>query len=345
MRPLALFAILALAACSADQSGQQPVWDDPYDQPEDDWSDPAADDFTQDGDDDTQDDDVQDTEDDEIVPPEDNGPAHHDEVEPNDDAETPTYIGTPDCSADAALEGTDDNDWFSVSIEEPGPYVFLTSTGDLDDDQATDTRMEVFGRDDLETALGSDDDAGEGSASRLGLDLPVGTFYIRVIGYNTATVGDYTIHVVHEDSDLGNDDPTDDDDGDDDEDEELSVPEAQEVETESNGTLDSADSLGDGPWTIAANLDARDVDHFVFLVDDATFVTVETGRTDPDDNAVDTFMEVLDADGRVLGEDDDGSDEPMFSLLTVDLPEAGLYYVRVTGYSESTHGSYSLSIE
>ncbi len=74
-------------------------------------------------------------------------------------------------------------------------------------------------------------------------------------------------------------------------------------------------------------------------------ISAETGTLGRDGDQVDTVIEILDADGRSLGEDDDGADEPMFSRLTVDLPEAGLYYVKVTGYSESTHGSYSLSIE
>lgn len=339
MRPLLLATLLGLAGCSADTDDPPQTWDDPYDDPYDDGADDPADDPNDHGD--PQDDPSLngDDEEDVVVPAEPDGAAHHDEVEPNDDVSTPTYIGTPDCSADANLAGDDDNDWFSVTIEEPGPYVFMTSTGELDDNEATDTRMEVFGQDDVVNAITSDDDAGEGPASRLTVDLAEGTYYIRVIGYTTATVGDYTIHVVHPDSDLGDDDPANDD-----EDEPLTLPAAQEFETESNGTLESADSLGSAPWTIDAVLDARDIDNFVFLAEEATTVTAETGSQDGGDQT-DTVLEILDADGRSLGEDDDGADEPMFSRLTVDLPEAGLYYVRVTGYSESTHGSYSLSIE
>lgn len=337
MRTLALLAILGLVGCSADTDDPAPVWDDPY--ADDDWDDPADDP----GQRNEPEDDPSEPEDDGVlVPPEPDGPARHSEIEPNDDIEHPTYIGTPDCSAEAALGGQDDNDWFSFSIEEPGPYVVLTSTGELDDNEATDTRMEVFDGRDVVDPIASDDDAGEGPASRLTVDLAAGTYYIRVIGYTTATEGEYTIHVVHPDSDLGDDDP----DGDGTEDEEpLTLPAAQEVETESNGTLESADSLGSAPWTIDAELDARDIDHFAFLTDGATSITAETGSIGQDGDAVDTVIEILDADGRSLGEDDDGADEPMFSRLTVDLREAGLYYVRVTGYSESTHGSYSLSIE
>lgn len=337
MRTLAISTMLALAACTADTPAPGPGGYDPYAQPEDDsWDDPADDPGARS---DPQDDPA---EDDVVTAPEPDGPAHHDEVEPNNDIEHPTFIGTPDCSADAKLEGEDDNDWFSVSIEESGPYLFLTSTGELDDNEATDTRMEVYGQDDVVNAIASDDDAGEGPASRLTVDLSAGTYYIRVIGYTTATVGEYTIHVVHPDSDPSRDGTPDDGTT---EEDPLTIPAAQEVETESNGTLESADSLGSAPWTIAAGLDARDVDNFVFLVDGATTVTATTGSIERDDAGVDTVLEILDADGRSLGSDDDGADEPMFSRLTVDLPEAGLYYVRVTGYSESTHGSYSLSIE
>lgn len=341
MRPFILFAtVLGLAGCSADTNDPPPQdqnWDDPYD---DDWDNPADDpndhgDGYDDPNDDQDDEDV-------VVPGEADGPAHHSEVEPNDDIESPTYIGVPDCSADAALEGDDDNDWFSVRIEEPGPYVFLTMTGEPDDDEATDTRLEVFDAFDLDDPIASDDDAGEGSASRLTADLREGVYYIHVYGYTTATQGEYEIHVVHPDSDLANDDPTDDGTEDD---EPLELPDAQEFETESNGTLESADSLGSAPWTIEAELDARDIDHFAFLAEEGQMITATTGSVGDGADQTDTVIEILDADGRSLGEDDDGADEPMFSRLTVDLPEAGIYYVKVVGYSESTHGSYSLSIE
>ena len=105
--------------------------------------------------------------------------------------------------------------------------------------------------------------------------------------------------------------------------------------------------------------DARDVDYFVFLVDRGQSITAETGPVergdasldtvdDLDDGvgdaSLDTVIEIVDADGRSLGDDDDGSDIELFSRLTVDLPRAGLYYVRVTGYGDSTHGTYALSI-
>ena len=338
MRIVIAIGIL-VSACSA--STNQP----PYVPPADDYdsydSDPRNGDPRDDPADDPRDD-GQAVDDDAGLPPEGAGPAHHSEIEPNDDALHPTYIGTPNCSADGALEGEDDNDWYSVTIEHSGPYVFRTSTGEPDDDEATDTRLEVYGRDDLSSPIASDDDAGEGPASRLTVDLAVGTFYIRVIGYTTATEGDYTIHVVHPEDDGAVDA---DGDGVVDDPDALEIPPAQEVETESNGTIEAADSLGSAPWTIAAALDARDVDYFVFLVDRGQSITAETGPVSRDDAPVDTLIEIVDADGRSLGTDDDGADVELFSLLTVDLPRAGLYYVRVSGYGDSTHGTYSLSIE
>ncbi len=81
-------------------------------------------------------------------------------------------------------------------------------------------------------------------------------------------------------------------------------------------------------------------------MDGPASLTIETRPTEEGAGGTDTIVELFDRDGLTsLGSDDDGSEVPLFSRLSVDLPAAGLYTVRVSGYSESTNGAYTLSIE
>ncbi|MBI2895645.1 MAG: PPC domain-containing protein [Deltaproteobacteria bacterium] len=334
-------AALAILGCDAstgsDDSGPADPVDDPQDQGHDqhDDVDAADDEADRAGDHGHEADETRDEDEDDVVAPADDGQAHGAEVEPNDDAEHPTFIGSPSCSAEAALEGRDDADWFSVRIVAPGEVVFATATGEPEDDTATDTRLEVYAAADPTRLLGFDDDSGEGSASRVALDLEPGLVLVKVYGYTTATNGPYTISAA-----LPGEEPSEV------EEDEVALGPAQAVESESNGVVAAADSMGSAPSSIAASLDARDVDWFAFQVDGPRSVTIQTRPTEEGADGTDTVVELFDRDGLTsLASDDDGSDLPLFSRLSVDLPAGGLYTVRVSGYSESTNGAYTLSID
>ncbi|MGK4009308.1 DUF4215 domain-containing protein [Sorangium sp. So ce1036] len=88
---------------------------------------------------------------------------------------------------------------------------------------------------------------------------------------------------------------------------------------------------------------AGDVDYFAVEVPGAVDLEVETfDATGPDScDAVDTLVQVLSADGVVIGEDDDGG-ELRCSRVSAAIPAPGTYYVRVEDYSGSDLIGYTL---
>ncbi|MYK13866.1 MAG: hypothetical protein F4050_07290 [Rhodospirillaceae bacterium] len=83
-------------------------------------------------------------------------------------------------------------------------------------------------------------------------------------------------------------------------------------------------------------LTAGDVDYFrVEVAEAGTLQAYSSGRTD-------TYGQLEDADGAVLGRNDDGGAGTNFSI-SEDVP-AGTYYVRVRGYSSRTGGAYTLHV-
>jgi hypothetical protein len=119
------------------------------------------------------------------------------------------------------------------------------------------------------------------------------------------------------------------------------VPPPLPVESEPNDDAASADTL-DLNVDLRAELSAGDSDWFaVTTTADGQVVTFETGLSESG-IFVDTVITVYDQDGTTeLGTDDDMG-PGHFSRLTLTLPTAGTYYVKVTGYAASTTGAYVL---
>ena len=252
------------------------------------------------------------------------------EREPNDDASTAMVIGVPVLVVQGELD-SGDHDWFQVRIVQRGGYVFETSTGDLDDDRATDTLLRVYAAEVPSEPIASDDDSGEGFGSRAAITLNPGSFLVEILGYGAAVTGPYTLEVrgpqeIEEPEPDPGPAPL--------------LPPAELDESEANDTIDNADSMGEDPDSIGAELEPAGVDHFAFAVSLAGTVTIETGPRVEGGSIVDTVVELYDLDGTLLGSDDDGADEPLFSRLTIDLPAAGVYVLKVRGYSASSSGSY-----
>lgn len=255
------------------------------------------------------------------------------EREPNDEPGVATHAGVPAAVVLGEI-GAGDRDYYLVRVVERGGYAIQTSTGDVADDQATDTKIEVFRADAPAEVIAEDDDSGEGFGSRVEVNLSPGRFLVLVTGFGGSTAGPYALEVSAP-GDLF----------------ELApeaapgplVPPAESDESEANDTLDTADSMGVDPTTIGGELEAGGVDHFVFAATAAGTVTIETGARVDGGPSVDTVVELYSADGvTLLGTDDDSADVPLFSRLTLDLPDAGVYVVRVRGYSALSSGSYRL---
>lgn len=256
------------------------------------------------------------------------------EREPNDDPGVASQAGVPALVVQGELAAGGDQDYYLVRIVERGGYVIETSTGDVADDSATDTMIDVYRADDPTEAVASDDDSGEGYGSRLEVNLSPGTFLVLVRGFGGSAAGPYAL-AVGAPGDLFETAP-----------EAVPgplVPPAETDETEANDALDTADSMGVDPTSIGAELEAAGVDHFVFAASAAGSVTLETGARADGGPSVDTVIELYSADGvTLLGTDDDSADVPLFSRLTVALPSEGVYVARVRGYSALSSGSYRL---
>lgn len=255
------------------------------------------------------------------------------EREPNDDAAVATNAGVPALVVQGEL-AAGDRDWFVVRIVQHGGYVFETSTGDVGDDQATDTQLEVARADAPGEAIGFDDDSGEGYGSRVAVTLSPGTFLVQVSGFGGGVTGPYAL-AVHGPTDLAPEEP---------EAPASALGPAESDESEANDTIESADSMGTDPTAIGAELEPAGVDHFVFEATAGGTVTLETAPRVDGGATVDTVIELYGSDGvTLLGTDDDGADAPLFSRLTVELPAAGVYWARVRGYGALSQGGYRLT--
>ena len=154
----------------------------------------------------------------------------------------------------------------------------------------------------------SDDNSGSGSNFRIEYRATlIETIYIRVRGQHSTIAGTYTLHVRFAPTSAGDD----------------------HGDSRSSATRINANSNTSGELT------GRDVDYFSITVDRAdTLVVYSRGNTD-------TVGRLEDASGRQLAHDDDGG--PDRNFLIEHRVSAGTYYVRVTGGSTSTAGSYSLT--
>jgi serine protease Do len=68
-------------------------------------------------------------------------------------------------------------------------------------------------------------------------------------------------------------------------------------------------------------------------------VTIELASPD-----FDTYIALLDANGQLISENDDASENDPNSTLTVTLPRSGVYRVIVNAYDKRGRGRYLLTI-
>ena len=166
--------------------------------------------------------------------------------------------------------------------------------------------------------LADDDDGGTGRASRIEGDLAPGTYIAIVVAYQNSTIGEYRIYVEGD----------------------ALVGSSCVREQESNDTMGLADELAQIPGSgcrSGAISPSGDVDVYSIVVTQRSRVAIET-ITDGD-----TILRLYDANGDLLGEDDDGG-EGSASRLAGTLA-AGTYYAAVTGYGGAAIGTYEIRID
>ena len=165
--------------------------------------------------------------------------------------------------------------------------------------------LDAAGRD-----VADDDDGGAGRNFRFTRDVAEGTYHVRVSAYSSNT-GSYTLRLQHAPA-TG-----------DDEDHNDTRAEATPIEL---GT-DAQDAIDH----------AGDVDWWRFELPSRGDVTIKTTGT------VDTVGRLVDASGNGVVEDDDGGSGTNFRIHRA--LDAGVWYVRVAGYSDNDTGGYTLRVD
>ena len=81
--------------------------------------------------------------------------------------------------------------WYSFTVSSAGTFTIETKAGTL-----LDNYMYLYGPNSSTTLIEEDDDDGDGNAARIVRSLAVGTYYVRMRAYSSASTGTYTIQVV-----------------------------------------------------------------------------------------------------------------------------------------------------
>jgi hypothetical protein len=200
-----------------------------------------------------------------------------------------------------------DVNWYAVSV--PGPGRLTASTlGTLD------TLLEVY--DKWEELIGRDDDSGYQGNAKVVADLfSASPVYLRVSAYQGAT-GRYHLKTKF-------------------------APPVKPDRYENDNTMPLAKAIQSGDSQERNFTDAGDVDWAALtIVRQGSYALAATAQ----DNYLDTFIQLFDGRGNLLGEDDD-SGGYWNAFLAIDL-SPGTYYIRVSCIDKEPleHNEYTLSV-
>ncbi|MBY0473874.1 MAG: tyrosinase family protein [Nitrosomonas sp.] len=203
---------------------------------------------------------------------------------------TPADIGTPG-----------ETDVFRFEIPSFGPHTMYT-TG------ASDTFMTLFGPNDPNIEVTSDDDAGENFNSQITRNLSAGTYFLRIRLYSPSTTGNYAVAVR---SDSSSPDPAP-----------IPIPELVVDGASINATISAA----------------NESDVYRFNITTDAIYTIQTSGT------TDTFMSLHGPNSQipVIASDDD--EGVSFNALIRSQLAPGEYFVRVRHYSPIGTGPYTIRV-
>jgi hypothetical protein len=205
----------------------------------------------------------------------------------------------------------DDTDWFSFRISSPAVMRIYTE-GDLD------TYLSIYGPDDHDSEIGSDDDEGEDYNARLSVNLTgAGTYYIEANPYD----GDTGFYVLV-----------------------LEAVEFRADRMEPNNSRVQAKTLDiSRPPSGLSLFPAEDEDWFkldlrAFQYREGEVFTIRTT------GEVDTYMTIFQGE-TLVEENDDGPDS--VNARIVFFPERGVndYYLVIRGYDGAVVGEYGIAVE
>lgn len=294
------------------------------------------------------------------------------EVEPNDTRETATAVpGLRSVVVRGGISSNIDVDVYRLTITAVTDLRLDTFDGSYTGSGAgtckdMNTLLELFREDGTE--LATNDDSGTTLCSSLSpqinpevMRLPVGTYYIRVSSISIATIPVYTLRVQlqalcgdgtregTEQCDDGNTTAGD----------RCSATCRVEMtsEVESNDTVETAQIVSSLPSLIGSSISpGTDEDVFRFTLDARSDLEIETfdgsytGENAESCEDIDTYLELLSADGTLLDSNDDSGsgscsllDPKRSSLLKGMAP--GTYFVRVSSYGSAVLPAYSVSFQ
>lgn len=244
------------------------------------------------------------------------------EREPNDGVGMANDLGIPGeepSTIHGAIDPVADNDYYRFEVPDTpaggssAEYVLLETSG-----PGGDTIIVLYAFDDTcgrFVPAFRDDDGGTDAWSAIFAPLTPGEYIVRVEEYaENGTIDAY----------------------------EFSVSRFSIQQCEPNNSLEEACDLGvvSIGQTVEYDdlLDAGDVDHFAFTLEQEADVTAETsGRP-----SADSILVLYDSSGTILAEDDDGGDD-LWSRIGRVL-EAGTYTLRVSGYQDEEPFRYTLIV-
>jgi hypothetical protein len=206
------------------------------------------------------------------------------------------------------LEQPGDVDWFSVVVPASGGVLQLKTSGGLD------MLMELY--DSQGNMVAEDDDSGEDGNAMLSKILQAGQYYVKLSEY------DGKPGVYHLEARLASAGPAD--------------------QYEPDDSMESARPIRIGSPQRRNFNHPGDIDWAVLDISRAG--TYGISARPPQDNGLDTYIELFDAAGQLLQEDDDGG-ESLDAYLEVELG-AGRYYLKVWQVDGEIagDGSYTLTV-
>ena len=204
-------------------------------------------------------------------------------------------VGANPTQADISTPG--EADVFRFDVPTFGPHTMFT-TG------PSDTFMTLFGPNDRNVEVASDDDAGENFNAQITRNLSAGTYYLRIRLYSPNATGDYAVGV------------------------------------RSNGAGPSPipELIVDGVSINAAISAANESDVYRFNITTENTYTIETS------GATDTFMTLHGPNSQIpeIDRNDDGGSSLNARIRRQMSP--GEYFVRVRHFSPLGTGSYSIRV-
>ncbi|PSJ18429.1 tyrosinase family protein [Nitrosomonas supralitoralis] len=208
-------------------------------------------------------------------------------------------VGANPTQADIGTAG--ETDVFRFEIPSFGPYTIYT-TG------PSDTFMTLFGPNDPNIEVASDDDAGENFNSQITRNLSAGTYYLRIRLYSSSATGNYAVAVRSDDAGPG---PTP-----------IPIPEL----------------VVDGASISAAISAANESDVYRFNIITSDTYTIQTN------GPTDTFMSLHGPNSQIpeIASNDDAG--VSFNALIRRQLAPGEYFVRVRHYSPIGTGPYTIRI-